>query len=85
MVSRNVVRLILVILVIALLCSTSVFAHTTSQEGILESKYISNPNYADYYIGGEDIGWFINEKCHAGVTTQYYTFDGVTTGTQALF
>ena len=41
------------------------FAHTTSQNGVLAKSYISQEGYKDYYIGGEDIGWSIDENYHS--------------------
>ncbi|MDE6580320.1 MAG: hypothetical protein K2K41_07290 [Ruminiclostridium sp.] len=39
------------------------YAHTTSQEGVLAKTLIDEDNYQhDYYIGGDDVGWRINEK-----------------------
>lgn len=45
-------------------------AHTTSQEGIIKKSYIQQ--YGGWYIGGEDIGWSIDESCHAGTATIAY-------------
>lgn len=52
------------------LVSGSVSAHTTSQEGIIDMNYIEA--YDGYYVGGEDMGWSIDEDFHAGTTTIAY-------------
>lgn len=51
----------------------SATAHSSSQEGILAKTYISQ--YEDYYIGGEDVGWSIDEKFHTNGTTLTFSFD----------
>ncbi len=51
------------------------FGHQYSQEGILAEEYINHPSYMNYYIGGETIGWSIDEGIHIGTTTIYYKFD----------
>ncbi len=50
----------------------NVFAHETSQEGILAKSYMKE--YGDYYIGGEDIGWSIDEKHHSEEDYITYSF-----------
>ena len=51
-------------------------AHSTSQAGILAKYYIGNNNcpYKGWYIGGEDVGWGINESAHASNSTITYSF-----------
>lgn len=50
------------------------FAHNTSQEGKLAKYYLNNSIYNDkWYIGGEDVGWSIDEKYHTNGTNIYYT------------
>ena len=50
-------------------------AHTVSQEGILAKEYIENENYMDFYIGGESVGWSIDEELHTNGTQITYRFD----------
>ena len=45
-------------------------AHSSSQEGILNKTYHST--YGGYYIGGEHIGWSIDEDYHTKGTTLTY-------------
>ena len=52
--------------------SPYVFAHPSSQEGILTKTY--HTKYKDYYIGGEDIGWSIDENYHTNGTALTYSF-----------
>ncbi len=47
-------------------------AHSSSQEGILNKTYHST--YGGYYIGGEHIGWSIDEDYHTNGTTLTYSF-----------
>lgn len=49
-----------------------VFAHSNSQEGILAKSYHSE--YGGYYIGGENVGWSIDENNHTNGTTLTYSF-----------
>ena len=49
------------------------FAHNTSQEGILAKYYIKNAYYEGWYIGGDDVGWSIDENLHTNGTNIYYT------------
>ncbi|MBQ2900326.1 MAG: snapalysin family zinc-dependent metalloprotease [Agathobacter sp.] len=51
-----------------------VYAHTTSQIGVLEQTYHTNPNYQDYYVGGEEVGWSIDETLHTNGTSITYSF-----------
>lgn len=52
------------------------FAHTTSQKGILAQSEIKHENYSGYYVGGENIGWSIDEQVHTNGTKIYYTLSG---------
>ena len=49
------------------------FAHTTSQKGILAQSEIKHTGYNGYYVGGENIGWSIDEQNHTNGTKIYYT------------
>lgn len=51
---------------------SNVYAHSTSQEGVLAKTYHSGNG--GYYIGGEDVGWSIDESCHTNGTTITYSF-----------
>lgn len=48
------------------------FAHPTSQEGILAETYTAQ--YDGYYIGGEDVGWSIDEDHHTYGRMITYSF-----------
>lgn len=52
--------------------SLCVFAHPSSQEGVLAKTY--HEEYGRYCIGGEDIGWSIDEAYHTNGTTLTYSF-----------
>jgi len=54
--------------------SSPAFAHPASQEGILAKTYMGQGGYDDYYIGGENIGWSIDEGMHTNGTTLTYSF-----------
>lgn len=71
---RSLIRFAKCILVVALLLQSSpcVFAHSSSQEGILAKSYLAQ--YDGYYIGGEDVGWSIDEGFHTNGTTITYSF-----------
>lgn len=65
------------VLVIAMMMSPTQFAgaHTTSQKGILAEEIIEE--YGDgtqSYVGGEDVGWSIDEGYHTNGTTITYSF-----------
>lgn len=47
-------------------------AHPSSQEGILSQAY--DDNTGRYYIGGESVGWSIDEKNHTNGTTLTYKY-----------
>jgi len=68
-------RLSAITLSILLLLSltTPAFAHSTFQEGILSKSYIGG-SYNEYYIGGDDFGWSIDEGFHTNGTTLTYSF-----------
>ncbi len=59
-----------IILSIILLFSNSniVFAHPSSQEGILAKSYIYGGRYNGYFIGGDKVGWAIDEANHTNIT-----------------
>ncbi len=74
----GVKRLLLTFLVVVTLLFYSMLnanAHSTSQDGILES-YV-HPVYGYECIGSEDIGWSVDEKYHSNTVTIYYFFDNV--------
>ena len=50
------------------------FAHLYTQDGILAKSYIDHDGYYDYYIGGENVGWSIDENYHTNGTTLTYSF-----------
>ena len=62
----------ILLLVMILQTSLFAFAHPASQAGILAKTYHSQ--YGDYYVGGEDVGWSIDEERHTNGTTITYTF-----------
>lgn len=76
---KNIIKTVLCILVVAVMLHTSpyVFAHSSSQEGILAKSYIAE--YGGYYIGGEDVGWSIDEGFHTNGTTLTYSFSSTDT------
>ena len=50
------------------------FAHNTSQEGKLAKYYLNNSFYkGKWFIGGEDVGWSIDENYHTNGSNIYYT------------
>ncbi len=75
--------LLVMMITLAFVSLISVNAHTISQEGILEEEYIAQ--YGGYYIGGESVGWSIDENYHMGSTSIIYRFEGVSEATKALF
>lgn len=66
-------RCVFAMLLTWVLC-INVFAHPSSQAGILEATYMGTNGYDDYYIGGEDIGWSIRENMHTNGTVINYFF-----------
>lgn len=67
---KKIVVSILLIMCVGVSSTVSLFAHSSSQSGILETNYIENPKYSGYFIGSEDIGWIIDESHHSyGIVT----------------
>lgn len=58
--------------VLMLQSNPCVSAHPASQEGILAKTYHSK--YERYCVGGESVGWSIDETCHTNGTTLTYSF-----------
>lgn len=50
----------------------SVGAHPAKQNNVLKSEYHSV--YGGYYVGGESVGWSIDENNHNGSPYLYYTW-----------
>lgn len=71
---KSIIKTIVSMLVVVLMLQISpyAFAHSSSQEGILAKTYHST--YGGYYIGGEDVGWSIDEDYHTNGTTLTYSF-----------
>ena len=76
---KFIIKSVLYILVVVFMLHTSpyVFAHSASQEGILAKSY--HAQYGGYYIGGEDVGWSIDEGFHTNGTTLTYSFSSTDT------
>lgn len=72
---KIVFKLFVCILVVISMSQTSqyVFAHSSSQEDILAKSY--NSFNGGYYIGGDNVGWSIDEGIHTNGTTVTYSFD----------
>ena len=70
---NKLLTLWLIFTVFVLSVDTNVFAHSSSQEGILLKSY--NTGKEQSYIGGEAVGWFIDEAYHTNGTTITYRFD----------
>lgn len=72
--SKQIIKSLIFILALILVVQTSPFAyaHPSSQEGILAKTYHSG--YGGYYIGGEDVGWSIDETFHTNGATMTYSF-----------
>ncbi len=68
----KILRIFIMLMCLSLMCLFTVSAHTTSQSGVLETYYISA--YGRTGIGGEDVGWSIDELIHIGTTTFSYKF-----------
>lgn len=62
--------ILMVVLILQLVPCAS--AHLYSQENILAKSY--NEKKKKYYIGGEAVGWFIDEDYHTNGTTLTYSF-----------
>lgn len=64
----------LISITVLLLSIPRAYAHPSSQKGILLATYVSGTNYNGYYIGGEDVGWSIDENYHTNGTVVTYSF-----------
>lgn len=62
----------ILVVILMLQASPHAFAHSSSQEGILAKSCHSK--YGGYYIGGESVGWSIDESYHTNGTTLTYSF-----------
>ena len=71
---RNILKTISFILTIIMVLQISpcISAHTTSQDGILAKTFIKEKN--DWFIGGDEVGWRINENAHSNSTRISYSF-----------
>ena len=71
---KIIIKTVVYILVSVLMLQGSpyVLAHPSSQEGILAKTYHST--YEGYYVGGESVGWSIDESYHTNGTTLTYSF-----------
>ncbi len=69
---KHLLQIVSGFLTVLILFSVTASAHTYSQAGILEGEYI--PKYDGYHIGGESIGWSIDETLHIGTTSLQYKF-----------
>ncbi len=65
--------------VLYFITAVSAQAHSSSQSGILRTYYDSHA--ITTYIGGEDVGWGIDESAHTNGAYVYYTFDNDVTST----
>lgn len=70
---KSVVLLFVAVLVLH--TGSHVFAHSSSQAGILAKTSIEG--YTGTYVGGEDVGWSIDEDYHTNGTTITYSFSSV--------
>ena len=71
--SKKVWFFTIIVCIVFQLIPVSSSAHTTSQEGIIKDHFIEEyGENGGWYIGGEDIGWSIDEDLHAGSTTIAY-------------
>lgn len=72
--NNNIFRVALSLFVAVLVLHTGshVFAHSSSQAGILAKTSIEG--YTGTYVGGEDVGWSIDEDYHTNGTTITYSF-----------
>ena len=71
---KTIIKTVVCILVAVLMFQSGsyVAAHPYSQEGILARTY--HTEYEGYYVGGESIGWSIDENYHTDGTTLTYSF-----------
>ena len=65
-----------ILAVLFLVCSvaTGVSAHSSSQKNILRSSLIPEYGNGVYYVGGENVGWSIDESLHTNGPALYYKF-----------
>lgn len=68
---RPIIFFILV-MILTLISLTNTYAHPYSQEGILAKSYIAE--YENSYIGGDYVGWSIDEGYHTNGSTMTYSF-----------
>lgn len=70
--NRKIKISVVLTLVFAFAVSTTctVYAHPTKQNNVLNSEYHSE--YGGYYVGGESVGWSIDEDAHNGGTCMNY-------------
>ena len=82
---KIIFKSILYIIVAAIIINTCPYAwaHSSSQEGILAKSYIEE--YGGYYIGGEDVGWSIDEGLHTNGTTLTYSFSSTDTNLTSTY
>ena len=69
---KRIMSAMLVITMFLISWNTIVSAHSSSQEGILMKTYM--PKYGGYYIGGEEVGWSIDEGNHPYTNIVTYRF-----------
>ena len=71
---RTILKSFICLLLVAIISQSTqyVFAHSSSQASILTKSY--NSVYDGYYIGGENVGWGIDESFHTNGTTITYSF-----------
>ena len=78
---KKLFRLVIIVVLCLVTMPNHAFAHSTSQKGILAEEYIAlqttydgSTAYGASYVGGETIGWSINEERHLkndGLTVVY--------------
>ncbi len=61
-------KIMIFLMIGCILCTVSVAAHPASQENVLAEEIIEEYNN-QYYIGGEMVGWSIDESFHLGNTS----------------
>ncbi len=69
---RSLVYVVLMAFLISSFMLVTVLAHTVIQTNILQVEY--SPRYQRYFTGGEQIGWMIDERSHAGTTSIKYRY-----------
>lgn len=72
---RKLLSIWLGVAVLFVSLNTIVSAHSSSQKGILMEQYHSVKKA--YYIGGEDVGWWIDENNHPATNTITYQFASI--------